>query len=372
MPLFTYGTLRAPAMMAAVAGPGPLTAGDAQLSGWRVAPVAGAVVPMLLPAPDGAATGTLWHGLTDAQLARLDAWELAFGYTRVTLPVAGADGIVQALVYLPPAGQVPGPGDWSLDAWAAAHLAPACDAAAEVFAGGVPEAPDWAANWPMIMGRAWAKQRARARDLPARVRHAPLPDHLNVSPQGPALGDFFRLQRFDVTARRFDDAPAPALRREVFVGTDAALVLPYDAARDRLLLVEQPRMGPAWLGDPNPWTLEPIAGMVDAGETPEDCARREAAEEAGLTLGALEPIAAFYPSPGSSTDYFYCFLAPCDLPHATPFAGGLADEHENLRVHPLSFAQAEALMVSGEITAGPLILMLLWLARYRAERRGGS
>jgi ADP-ribose pyrophosphatase len=56
--------------------------------------------------------------------------------------------------------------------------------------------------------------------------------------------------------------------RAVFRVTDAATVLPYDPVRDRILLVEQVRFGPLAQGDPSPWLLEPVAGLIDAGETP--------------------------------------------------------------------------------------------------------
>ncbi|MCB2157335.1 MAG: NUDIX domain-containing protein, partial [Rhodobacteraceae bacterium] len=46
--------------------------------------------------------------------------------------------------------------------------------------------------------------------------------------------------------------------------------------RDRVLLIEQFRMGPYARGDAEPWLIEAIAGRVDPGETPEDAARREA------------------------------------------------------------------------------------------------
>ncbi len=57
-------------------------------------------------------------------------------------------------------------------------------------------------------------------------------------------------------------------------------------ARDRVLLLEQMRAGPMLRGDANPWMLEPVAGMIDAGETPIRPALRECAEEAGLSLAA--------------------------------------------------------------------------------------
>ncbi len=169
---------------------------------------------------------------------------------------------------------------------------------------------------------------------------------------------------------RFDGARATDLPREVLVGADAALVLPYDAARNRVLLVEQVRPGPARRGDPQPWILEPVAGLIDAGETPEEAARREAEEEAGLTLDALIPMFAGYASPGNATDHFYAFLAPCDLPDGHATTGGLASENEDLALHLVGFDDAMGLVDSGEANAVPLISMLLWLDRWRRKAAG--
>jgi nudix-type nucleoside diphosphatase (YffH/AdpP family) len=157
--------------------------------------------------------------------------------------------------------------------------------------------------------------------------------------------------------------------REVMAGADAALVLPYDEARDRILLVEQFRAGPARRGDPQPWILEPVAGLVDAGETPDHAARREAQEEAGLRLDRLERMFEGYASPGNATDHFYAFLALCDLPDDHATTGGLESEQEDLRLHLLAFDDAMRLIETGEANAMPLISMLLWLDRWRAGRR---
>jgi nudix-type nucleoside diphosphatase (YffH/AdpP family) len=139
-----------------------------------------------------------------------------------------------------------------------------------------------------------------------------------------------------------------------------------------VLLIEQFRAGPARRGDPNPWTLEPVAGIVDAGEAPEDAARREAAEEAGLAIRATERMFSFYPTPGSDTDHFYCYLGLCDLTPEGPGFGGLADEAEDIRLHLMARAEALALVESGEITTGPLIAMLYWLDRQAARLRAAA
>ena len=72
--------------------------------------------------------------------------------------------------------------------------------------------------------------------------------------------------------------------REVESHGDAVAVLPYDAHARTALLVSLFRV-PAWLREGREQLEEACAGMIDAGETPEQAARREAMEELGLELG---------------------------------------------------------------------------------------
>jgi nudix-type nucleoside diphosphatase (YffH/AdpP family) len=162
---------------------------------------------------------------------------------------------------------------------------------------------------------------------------------------------------------------SPVIRRDVFVSGDAVTVLPYDPLRDRVLLVEQFRAGPLGRGDPLPWQLEAIAGRIDPGETPEDCARREAVEEAGLVLGALEKVAEYYPSPGAMTEFIYSYVALCDLPDGVAGVFGDADEAEDIRGQLVPFDGLMAAVAGGEIANAPLILTAFWLQRERDRLR---
>ena len=95
-------------------------------------------------------------------------------------------------------------------------------------------------------------------------------------------------------------------------------------------------------------------------------------EEAGLELGDLRLMTRVYPSPGYSTEFFHCYLGLCDLSAEEGRLAGLAHENEDIRSHVISFDRAMTLVESGEANAGPLAMMLLWLARHREElRRGG-
>ncbi|WP_163220545.1 NUDIX domain-containing protein, partial [Citrobacter freundii] len=70
------------------------------------------------------------------------------------------------------------------------------------------------------------------------------------------------------------------------------VLLPFDPVRDEVVLVEQIRIA-AYDTSESPWLLEMVAGMIEAGETVEDVARREALEEAGLEVGRTKPILSY-------------------------------------------------------------------------------
>jgi len=63
------------------------------------------------------------------------------------------------------------------------------------------------------------------------------------------------------------------------------------------------------------------------------------------------------------------YLGLCDLPDDRPQFGGLASEAEDLRLHMISFDAAMDLVASGEINAGPLVMMLSMLALRRDALR---
>ena len=60
--------------------------------------------------------------------------------------------------------------------------------------------------------------------------------------------------------------------------------------------------------------------MIDPGEAPEACARREAMEELGVRLETLEPVSRVWSSPGVSSERISLYLAPY----------GLADREHNI------------------------------------------
>lgn len=84
-------------------------------------------------------------------------------------------------------------------------------------------------------------------------------------------------------------------------------------------------------GEPSEF-LEVPAGLLEHGEEPTDCARREALEEVGVALGTLEPAGHSWSMCGISTERMSLFLAPYRASDRKAAGGGLAEEHENITV----------------------------------------
>jgi ADP-ribose pyrophosphatase len=363
--LFFYGTLRDTALLEIVLGRTAveLKLSDAILPDYAVFRVAEGPFPMIKTQEGAQAVGVLVEGLDPDDIARLDFYEGSFEYDLRTVTLAGGQ---KAEVYISRPGQWTPDGAWSLGAWQAKWGALSRYAAQEVLSYyGKRDRDAVAAMFPRIRARAAAKVNAQA----SLHGEGTLQGKVDVAQQRIAYSHYFAIQEIELSHERFNGAMSQTIERAVFMGNDAAIVLPYDPVRDCVLLVEQIRMGPLARGDRSLWQFEPIAGGIDPGESPQEAARREAEEEAGITLGHLEKIAEIYASPGNSTDFFYVFIGIADLPERVVGTGGLATEHEDIRSHVMGFEPFMAMVDSFGATNAPLVILANWLARHRERLR---
>lgn len=178
---------------------------------------------------------------------------------------------------------------------------------------------------------------------------------------------FYALDRLVLRHRRFDGGWTRPLRRELLVQRDAVAVLPYDPDRDRVLLVEQFRVGA--LADPGgAWLLEAPAGLLEPGESVEACARRELLEECGVEAGRLERALVYRSSPGGTSESVTVLVAEAALEGSGGLFGA-AQEDEDIRVHLMAAEEAFDLVRAGRILAPTGLVPLLWLELHRPRLR---
>jgi ADP-ribose pyrophosphatase len=178
---------------------------------------------------------------------------------------------------------------------------------------------------------------------------------------------FFKMVKYHFKHKRYEGGESRIVLREMFVRGRAAALLPYDPITDQVVLIEQIRVGA--LEHPNPWQVEIVAGIVDKeSESAQDLVRREAQEEAGVAVGRIEPITAYYPSSGGCNEMIDVFVGEVDASQAGG-VHGLLEEDEDIKVVVLSREDAYQLVKNGTIENGASIIALQWLELNQSDLR---
>ena len=115
------------------------------------------------------------------------------------------------------------------------------------------------------------------------------------------------------------------------------------------------------------YLLEIPAGKLEAGEVPEECAKREFEEETGYTVGSISKLMTFYTTPGFSNEVIHLFLA-------TGLKKGVQnldfDEHiENLWY---SLSEAMGMVYAGTIEDAKTIIALMALNNAVQQSNAGN
>jgi len=133
-------------------------------------------------------------------------------------------------------------------------------------------------------------------------------------------------------------------KREIVHNPDYAAILPVDD-EGNILLVRQYRHS---VGQ---WVLEIPAGVIDAGETPEQCALRELEEEIGKKAGKLTKICAYHGNIGICSGKGHLYLAQELTEGKQNF-----DADEFITVEKYSTSQVRQMIGNEEIICGKTIM----------------
>jgi nudix-type nucleoside diphosphatase (YffH/AdpP family) len=163
---------------------------------------------------------------------------------------------------------------------------------------------------------------------------------------------------------RLDDGEV--VWRQVEDHGSAAVVLPYNPDRRTALVVKLFRAPPLYAGA-DPMIVEPVAGLVDDGETPDAAARREAMEEAGVRLTHLQPVGEVWASPGISTERMSLYLAAYGDADRVAAGGGLAEEHEGITVLETPLVELGRDLEAGRIADMKLLALVQALKLRRPD-----
>ena len=148
------------------------------------------------------------------------------------------------------------------------------------------------------------------------------------------------------------------LELEMIRHPGAAAVLPLLSAEGAgdpvVLLIRQFR----YAGGGMLWEIP--AGVLEPGEAPAACARRELREETGAEAEEFEHLTTILTTPGFTDEAIHIFLA-------TGIRAGAANPNadELIETVTLPLSQALAMIRDGEIRDGKTIVALLYLAGFR-------
>ncbi len=137
------------------------------------------------------------------------------------------------------------------------------------------------------------------------------------------------------------------LSRDLVIHPGGAAISVID--QGKILLVRQYRVGASQE------MLEIPAGMIDAGEKPEQAALRELNEETGMEADSLDLLYAFYPTPGYDSEVIYIYKAN----HPRKASHRLAmDADERIDVVWMDLKEAYSKTLTGEIRDAKTILAI--------------
>jgi len=153
------------------------------------------------------------------------------------------------------------------------------------------------------------------------------------------------------------DGTVETQSREAYDRGNGATILLYNKDAKTVILTRQFRLPTYLNGNETGMLIETCAGLLDK-DNAETAIKRETEEETGYKIEHVKKVFEAYMSPGSVTEILYFFVAAYSKDMKVSEGGGHHDEQENIEVLEKPFAEAIAMISTGEIKDGKTIMLL--------------
>jgi len=164
----------------------------------------------------------------------------------------------------------------------------------------------------------------------------------------PFEGRVFRVEQDRVRLPNGRDATLDIVRHR------GSVVLIPQPSRREIILIRQYRYA---IGK---WIWELPAGTLDPGERARTAARRECAEEIGLSPGKIEKLAEFYPTPGFCDEVMVFFRC---IALRRPRRAPAIDPDEQIEPRAFTIAEVRRLIARREVVDMKTVVGLSLIAR---------
>ena len=170
-----------------------------------------------------------------------------------------------------------------------------------------------------------------------------------------------RIIHLDLDTVEFPDGSRGQLEMVRHPGASAVVPLLGDPGSDdpEVLLLRQFRHA----ADGFIWEIP--AGRLDAGESPEDCAGRELAEETGMRASRVERLTTIYTTPGFTDERIHLFLAS-----GLEEGAHRREADEFMEVHRLPWSRVTGMVEAGDVRDAKTLVALMYVELLRSKRRG--
>jgi ADP-ribose pyrophosphatase len=166
-----------------------------------------------------------------------------------------------------------------------------------------------------------------------------------------------RIINLDIDTVRFPNGSVGELEMIRHPGASAVVPFLSDPTGEdpQVLLIRQYRYAA------EQYLYEVPAGRLDAGEAPEECARRELREETGCGAERVEHLITIYTTPGFTDERIHVFMAV-----GLTRGENAREADEFIEVETMPLSRALSLVERGEVQDAKTALALLYAAGFRA------